>query len=119
MSASAMRERRPVDAATIAAVIWMSVRLAAILFGQAATVKEWYQVLRTSTNVATGGSEKVKENDFNTGFNAATGEFVDMYDIGVVDPAKVTRTALQNATSIAAMVLTTECIIVDKQKRKK
>jgi|TARA_B110000977_G_scaffold201542_1_gene296742 chaperonin GroEL len=77
---------------------------------------------RIAENAGQNGSlviEKVKENDFNTGFNAATGEFVDMYDIGVVDPAKVTRTALQNATSIAAMVLTTECIIVDKQKRKK
>ena len=38
----------------------------------------------------------------------------DMYSFGIVDPAKVTRSAIQNATSIAAMILTTECIVVDK-----
>ena len=42
-----------------------------------------------------------------------------MFDKGIVDPAKVTRSALQNATSIAGMVLTTECIIVDKQAEQK
>jgi len=51
-----------------------------------------------------------KEKDFNVGFNAATNEFVDLFDAGIVDPAKVTRSALQNAASIAGMVLTTECI---------
>jgi chaperonin GroEL len=50
----------------------------------------------------------------NIGYNAATNEFVDMLEAGIVDPAKVTRSALQNAASIAAMVLTTECIVVDK-----
>ena len=39
-----------------------------------------------------------------------------MYDLGIVDPAKVTRSGLQNATSIASMILTTECIIVDKDQ---
>lgn len=48
------------------------------------------------------------------GMNAATGEMVDLMKIGVIDPAKVTRAALQNAASIAAMVLTTECLIADK-----
>jgi chaperonin GroEL len=52
----------------------------------------------------------VKEKDFNIGFNASTNEFVDMLEAGIVDPAKVTRSALQNAASIAGMVLTTECI---------
>jgi len=40
---------------------------------------------------------------------------VDMYEEGIIDPAKVTRSALQNASSIASMILTTECIVVDKQ----
>jgi chaperonin GroEL len=64
-------------------------------------------------------AERVKEKDFNVGFNAATNEFVDMFEAGIVDPAKVTRSALQNAASIAGMVLTTECIIVDKPEKEK
>jgi chaperonin GroEL len=47
------------------------------------------------------------------GYNAATGEWVDMFEAGVIDPAKVTRSALQNAGSVAGMLLTTECAIVD------
>jgi chaperonin GroEL len=62
-------------------------------------------------------SERVKEKPFNVGYNAATNEFVDMIAAGIVDPAKVTRCALQNAASIAAMVLTTECIVVDKPEK--
>ena len=52
------------------------------------------------------------------GYNASNGEFVDMLSAGIVDPAKVTRSALQNAASIAGMVLTTECIVVDKPEPK-
>ncbi len=48
------------------------------------------------------------------GFNAATGEFVDLLKAGVIDPAKVTRAALQNAASIAALLLTTETLVADK-----
>jgi chaperonin GroEL len=48
------------------------------------------------------------------GLNAATGEMVDMVKAGIIDPAKVTRAALQNAASIAALVLTTECLVADK-----
>ncbi|MEO0376918.1 MAG: chaperonin GroEL [Cyanobacteria bacterium P01_A01_bin.17] len=59
-------------------------------------------------------SERVREKDFNVGYDASVNEFVDMFEKGIVDPAKVTRSALQNAASIAGMVLTTECIIVDK-----
>jgi chaperonin GroEL len=47
------------------------------------------------------------------GYNAVTGEYVDMVAAGIVDPAKVTRSALQNAASIASMILTTECVVVD------
>ena len=49
-----------------------------------------------------------------TGFNAATGEFVDLLKAGVIDPAKVTRAALQNAASIAGLLLTTETLVADK-----
>ena len=56
----------------------------------------------------------IKDSDFNIGYNASTNQFIDMYKEGIIDPAKVTRSTLQNAASIASMVLTTECIIVDK-----
>lgn len=57
--------------------------------------------------------EKVKSMSDNEGFNALDNKFEDMIKAGIVDPAKVTRTALQNAESIASMFLTTECVIVD------
>merc|ERR1711982_92189 len=57
--------------------------------------------------------DKVQEEEFEVGYNAANNIFGNMYKQGVVDPAKVTRSGLQNATSIASMILTTECIIVD------
>ena len=58
--------------------------------------------------------EQVQQQDFEIGYNAAKNTFVDMYEAGIVDPAKVTRSGIQNATSIASMILTTECIIVDQ-----
>ncbi|NJK75734.1 MAG: chaperonin GroEL [Oscillatoriales cyanobacterium RU_3_3] len=76
---------------------------------------------RIAENAGLNGAviaERVKEKEFNVGFNAATNEFVDMFEAGIVDPAKVTRSALQNAASIAGMVLTTECIVVDKPEPK-
>ncbi len=63
--------------------------------------------------------EKVASNKGNYGFNAATGEYGDMIDMGILDPTKVTRTALQNAASIASMMLTTECMIAEKPKSDK
>ena len=48
------------------------------------------------------------------GYNAKTGEYVDLIEAGVIDPVKVTRSALQNASSIAALVLTTETLVVEK-----
>ena len=56
--------------------------------------------------------ERVQQESFNIGYNAYTEEFGDMYELGIIDPAKVSRSALQNATSIAGMILTTECIVV-------
>jgi chaperonin GroEL len=57
---------------------------------------------------------KVREAGAGTGYNAATGEYGDLVAQGVIDPVKVTRSALVNATSIAAMLLTTETLIVEK-----
>jgi chaperonin GroEL len=57
--------------------------------------------------------EHIEKESFNVGYNASREEFGDMYKLGIIDPAKVTRSALQNATSIAGMILTTECIIVN------
>jgi chaperonin GroEL len=62
--------------------------------------------------------EKVRSLDPGQGLNAATGEYGDMYKFGVVDPAKVTRSALQNAASIAALFLTTEAVVAEKPEKK-
>ncbi|PAF21221.1 chaperonin GroEL [Terribacillus saccharophilus] len=58
--------------------------------------------------------ERLKKEDVGIGFNAATGEWVNMLETGIVDPTKVTRSALQNAASVAAMFLTTEAVVADK-----
>jgi len=76
---------------------------------------------RIAQNAGQNGAviaERVKSKDFNIGYNAANNEFGDMYEAGVIDPAKVTRSAVQNAASIASMVLTTECIVVEKEQEK-
>jgi len=57
---------------------------------------------------------KVKSQEFHIGYDANQGSLVDMYQYGIIDPAKVTRSAVQNASSIASMVLTTECIVVEQ-----
>ncbi|MFD6887425.1 chaperonin GroEL [Streptomyces sp. NPDC059957] len=61
--------------------------------------------------------EKVRNLQIGWGLNAATGEYVDMIAAGIIDPAKVTRSALQNAASIAALFLTTEAVIADKPEK--
>jgi len=58
--------------------------------------------------------DKLKNVDLGTGFNAATGEWVNMVEAGIVDPTKVTRSALQNAASVSALLLTTEAVVADK-----
>jgi chaperonin GroEL len=58
--------------------------------------------------------QQLEKESGNVGFNAATGEFTDLLAAGVIDPAKVTRAALQNAASIAALLLTTECLVADE-----
>ena len=61
--------------------------------------------------------QRVESEKGNIGLNAATGEYVDMVKAGIIDPAKVTRAALQNAESIAALVITTECLVADKPEK--
>lgn len=63
--------------------------------------------------------EKAKEQPVNVGFDALTEEFRDMFEAGIVDPAKVTRSALQNAASIASMILTTEVLVTEKPEKEK
>ncbi len=58
--------------------------------------------------------QKVKEGEGDYGYNARTNTYENLYETGVIDPAKVTRIALENTASIAGMFLTTECVIVDE-----
>jgi chaperonin GroEL len=62
--------------------------------------------------------ERLKNEAIGVGYNAATGAWVNMFEAGIVDPAKVTRSALQNAASVAAMFLTTEAVVADKPEPK-
>ena len=62
-------------------------------------------------------AEKVRSLEPGFGLNAADGEYVNMFKSGIIDPAKVTRSALQNAASIAALFLTTEAVIADKPEK--
>jgi chaperonin GroEL len=62
-------------------------------------------------------AEKVRGLEPGFGLNAATGEYVNMISEGIIDPAKVTRSALQNAASIAALFLTTEAVVADKPEK--
>jgi len=59
----------------------------------------------------------LESSDYNWGFNAATGEYQDMVRAGVIDPAKVVRTALQDAASVASLLITTEALVADKPKK--
>ena len=58
--------------------------------------------------------ERLKNSEVGTGFNAANGEWVDMVEAGIIDPVKVTRSALQNAASVASLILTTEAVVANK-----
>lgn len=62
--------------------------------------------------------EKVKYSEKGTGYDAAKDRYVDMFQAGIIDPVKVTRSAIQNAASVAGMILTTECAVVDKPEKK-
>ncbi|MFC0232491.1 chaperonin GroEL [Vagococcus entomophilus] len=74
-------------------------------------------IRQIATNAGLEGSvivDKMKNVELGTGFNAATGEWVNMIESGIVDPTKVTRSALQNAASVAALLLTTEAVVADQ-----
>ena len=76
-------------------------------------------IKRIASNAGENGAiiaESIKDSSFEIGYNAATNEFVDMYEAGMIDPTKVTGSTLQNAASIASMILTTECMVVNKPK---
>ena len=77
-------------------------------------------VRQIATNAGLEGAvilEKIKSSEAGIGFNAAKEEYVDMKKAGIVDPTKVTRSALQNAASIASMILTTESVVTEKKEK--
>ena len=77
-------------------------------------------VRQIATNAGLEGAvilEKIKSSQIGIGFNAAKEEYVDMKKAGIVDPTKVTRSALQNAASIASMILTTESVVTEKKEK--
>ncbi|MGI6128730.1 MAG: chaperonin GroEL [bacterium] len=79
-------------------------------------------VRQIATNAGLEGSivvNKVKESAAGVGFNAVTEEYVDMVEAGIVDPVKVTRSALENAASIASLLLTTECLVAELPEEEK
>jgi len=59
---------------------------------------------------------KVEDGEGNFGYNAATGEYGDMVEMGILDPTKVTRSALQNASSVAGLMITTEAMVAEEPK---
>lgn len=76
------------------------------------------QIVRNAGDEPSVVVDRVANGKDNFGFNAQTGEYGDMIEMGVLDPTKVTRTALQNAASVASLILTTECMIADMPEDK-
>ncbi len=76
------------------------------------------QIVTNAGEEASVVADKVKQGDGNYGFNAATGQYGDMLEMGILDPAKVVRTALQAAGSIAGLMITTEAMVADKPEDK-
>jgi len=71
------------------------------------------QIVENAGDEGSVVSDKIKQGEGSFGYNAATGEYGDMLEMGILDPAKVTRTALQSAGSVAGLMITTECMITD------
>lgn len=71
------------------------------------------QIVSNAGGEASVVVDKVRQQKGNNGYNAATGEYGDMIKFGIPDPAKVTRTALQAAASVAGLMITTECMVTD------
>jgi chaperonin GroEL len=74
------------------------------------------QIVANAGDEASVVLQKVAEGEGNFGYNAATGEYGDMVEMGILDPTKVTRTALQNAASVAGLMITTECMVAEEPK---
>jgi len=91
--------------------------------GASITLRALEEPLRQiAANAGVDGSvvvEKVKNSEKGVGFDVLKEEYVDMFKSGIVDPVKVTRSALQNAASVAAMILTTESAVAEKPEKKK
>jgi chaperonin GroEL len=77
------------------------------------------QIVTNAGDEASVVMSKVAEGTASFGYNAASGEYGDMMDMGIIDPTKVTRTALQNAASIAGLMITTEAMVADEPKKEK
>ena len=76
------------------------------------------QIASNSGDEASVVVDKVKSGEGNFGYNAATGEYGDMIEMGILDPAKVTRSALQAAASVAGLMITTEAMVADEPEDK-
>jgi chaperonin GroEL len=74
------------------------------------------QIVSNAGDEASVVLAKVAEGKGNFGYNAATGEYGDMVEMGLIDPTKVARSALQNASSVAGLLITTECMVAEKPK---
>nr|YP_010903169.1 60-kDa chaperonin [Hypnea pseudomusciformis]WCH55223.1 60-kDa chaperonin [Hypnea pseudomusciformis]WCH55622.1 60-kDa chaperonin [Hypnea pseudomusciformis]WCH56816.1 60-kDa chaperonin [Hypnea pseudomusciformis] len=83
---------------------------------QKALVAPLYKIVENSGKNGFVIVEKVKNSNFSVGYNANQDLLLDMYEAGIIDPAKVTRSAVQNAVSIASMILTTECIVIEESE---
>ncbi|MGE5154027.1 MAG: TCP-1/cpn60 chaperonin family protein, partial [Bdellovibrio bacteriovorus] len=77
------------------------------------------QIVANAGDEASVVLQKVAEGSGNFGYNAATGEYGDMVEMGILDPTKVTRTALQNAASVAGLMITTEAMVAEAPKEDK
>lgn len=75
-------------------------------------------VKNTGEQAAVVADRVLNHKDINYGYNASTGEYGDMIEMGILDPTKVARTALQNAASIASLMITTECMVTEAPKKK-
>jgi len=75
------------------------------------------EIVTNSGDEASVVVNAVKDGSGNFGYNAATGDYGDMIELGILDPTKVTRSALQNAASIAGLVITTEAMIAELPKK--
>ncbi len=75
------------------------------------------QIVENSGEEGSVVYSRVVEGQGNFGYNAATGEYGDMIEMGILDPAKVTRTALQNAASVAGLMITTEAMVAEEPKK--